>query len=220
MLIVALILAVIGLAALVTAVVTSNELIAWVCIGASALGVLLLIVDAIRERSHRRAHPAVVAAEATPEVETTEVIPPVSQVETTEVIAPVEVVDDETVATAEHFADGAEAELIAEDYPDEVVHDEPDFDTASDDEPDFGESAEELAIHTITEEDLIQEELADDAGEYVGSVTEGDGYTTEVHYVSSAEGSADTVVYPYAENSEIEIIDVKQSETSEHDRDH
>ena len=52
MLIVALVLAVIGLAALVTAVVTGNELIAWVCIAASAIGVLLLIVDAIRERSH------------------------------------------------------------------------------------------------------------------------------------------------------------------------
>ncbi|MDT5128043.1 MAG: hypothetical protein QOH54_3687 [Mycobacterium sp.] len=51
MLIIALVLAVIGLAALVTAVVTSNELIAWVCIGASVLGVLLLIVDALRERS-------------------------------------------------------------------------------------------------------------------------------------------------------------------------
>lgn len=53
MLIVALVLAVIGLAALVTAVVTSNELIAWVCIAASAIGVLLLIVDAVRERSRR-----------------------------------------------------------------------------------------------------------------------------------------------------------------------
>jgi hypothetical protein len=51
MLIIALVLAVIGLAALVTAVVTSNELIAWVCIGASVVGVLLLIVDALRERS-------------------------------------------------------------------------------------------------------------------------------------------------------------------------
>jgi hypothetical protein len=50
MLIIALVLAVIGLAALVTAVVTSNELIAWVCIGASVIGVLLLIVDALRER--------------------------------------------------------------------------------------------------------------------------------------------------------------------------
>lgn len=55
MLIIALVLAVIGLAALVTAVVTSNELIAWVCIAASVLGVLLLIIDAIRERQHRDA---------------------------------------------------------------------------------------------------------------------------------------------------------------------
>jgi hypothetical protein len=51
MLIIALVLAVIGLAALVTAVVTSNELIAWVCIAASVIGVVLLIIDALRERS-------------------------------------------------------------------------------------------------------------------------------------------------------------------------
>lgn len=55
MLIVALVLAVIGLAALVTAVVTSNELIAWVCIVASVIGVVLLIVDAIRDRSANNA---------------------------------------------------------------------------------------------------------------------------------------------------------------------
>lgn len=53
MLIIALVLAVIGLAALVTAVVTSNSLIAWVCIAASVIGVVLLIVDAVRERSRR-----------------------------------------------------------------------------------------------------------------------------------------------------------------------
>ncbi|EKF23365.1 hypothetical protein C731_2616 [Mycolicibacterium hassiacum DSM 44199] len=47
-------LAVIGLAALVTAVVTSNALIAWVCIVASAIGVLLLIVDAVRERTRSK----------------------------------------------------------------------------------------------------------------------------------------------------------------------
>ena len=55
MLIIALVLAVIGLAALVTAVVTSNELIAWVCIAASVSGVVLLIVDALQERSRREA---------------------------------------------------------------------------------------------------------------------------------------------------------------------
>jgi len=53
MLIIALVLALIGLAALVFAVVTSNELVAWVCIGASVLGVVLLIVDALQERQRR-----------------------------------------------------------------------------------------------------------------------------------------------------------------------
>ncbi|BDB42093.1 MULTISPECIES: hypothetical protein [Mycobacterium] len=53
MLIIALVLALIGLVALVFAVVTSNQLVAWVCIGASVLGVILLIVDAIRERQQR-----------------------------------------------------------------------------------------------------------------------------------------------------------------------
>ena len=55
MLIIALVLALIGLVALVFAVVTSNELVAWVCIGASVLGVVLLIVDALRERQRREA---------------------------------------------------------------------------------------------------------------------------------------------------------------------
>jgi hypothetical protein len=64
MLIVALVLAVIGLAALVTAVVTSNELIAWVCIGASVIGVVLLIVDALRERSKGEASESPAEADA------------------------------------------------------------------------------------------------------------------------------------------------------------
>ena len=55
MLIIALVLALIGLVALVFAVVTSNELVAWVCIGASVLGVVLLIIDALRERQSQRA---------------------------------------------------------------------------------------------------------------------------------------------------------------------
>ena len=53
MLIIALVLALIGLVALAFAVVTSSELVAWVCIGASILGVVLLIVDALRERQRR-----------------------------------------------------------------------------------------------------------------------------------------------------------------------
>ena len=55
MLIVSLGLAVIGLAALVFAVVTSNEAIAWVCIAASVLGVVLLIFDALQERRRHAA---------------------------------------------------------------------------------------------------------------------------------------------------------------------
>jgi hypothetical protein len=66
-LIVALVMAVIGLAALVTAVVTSNEVIAWVCIGASVIGVVLLIVDAVRERQHRDAAPSGDAERAHPD---------------------------------------------------------------------------------------------------------------------------------------------------------
>ena len=58
MLIISLVLAVIGLAALVFAVITSNELVAWVCIGASVLGVALLIIDALQERQRREAGPA------------------------------------------------------------------------------------------------------------------------------------------------------------------
>src|SRR6185312_1965835 len=69
MLIIALVLAVIGLAALVTAVVTSNELIAWVCIGASVIGVLLLIVDALRERSRGAGDDDVEESDGAAEVE-------------------------------------------------------------------------------------------------------------------------------------------------------
>src|ERR1700704_5188857 len=81
MLIVALVLAVIGLAALVTAVVTSNELIAWVCIGASVIGVLLLIVDAVRERSHDDAEDAEDGDDVAPADDATTVLEPVESAE-------------------------------------------------------------------------------------------------------------------------------------------
>jgi hypothetical protein len=64
MLIISLVLAVIGLAALVFAVITSNELVAWVCIGASILGVILLIIDALQERQRRDPVPAAAGNEA------------------------------------------------------------------------------------------------------------------------------------------------------------
>ena len=218
MLIAALVLAVIGLAALVSAVVTSNELIAWVCIGASGLGVLLLVVDAIRDRV-RRAHAA--AAVVSP-VETTEVIEPV---ETTQVIEPLEAteviaaVEDETGYSAETFApaedladDGDDVdenldeylseEVAEEDHPDELVHDEPDYDTPSDDEPEFPEPAEEAAIHTVGDSEDLAEEPVEDLAEES---------TTDVRYVPSAEDSGPTVVYTYSESAETEYVDTEDS---------
>ena len=101
MLIVALVLAVIGLAALVTAVVTSNELIAWVCIGASVIGVLLLIVDAVRERSHGDAEDAEDGDDLAPSDDATTVLEPVEAEDypeepVTEVSEPVGVSNDKT----------------------------------------------------------------------------------------------------------------------------
>jgi hypothetical protein len=109
MLIVALVLAVIGLAALVTAVVTSNELIAWVCIGASVIGVLLLIVDALRERSRGTEGGEPVADDRDDE---TTIIPAVSEAEDypdepagdTEVLSP-------DVASHEQAVDPADDDL-------------------------------------------------------------------------------------------------------------
>lgn len=111
MLIAALVMAVIGLAALVTAVVTSNEVIAWVCIGASAIGVLLLIVDAVRERQRRESEAA----------------GPATKRETPVVDDPVEPEPDAEPATAEEFDlgtyDGGQYESgqFDAEYPDETV---------------------------------------------------------------------------------------------------
>ena len=99
MLIVALVLAVIGLAALVTAVVTSNELIAWVCIAASVVGVVLLIVDALRERSKGEASESAAEEADSDEPEFAEDYPeeaPVAEDEETEA---------ETTAVEQHDED-------------------------------------------------------------------------------------------------------------------
>ncbi len=173
MLIVALVLAVIGLAALVTAVVTSNEVVAWVCIGASALGVVLLVVDAIRERQQRRLGISVTDETATAGTDleqstdlvveqTTEFViyeddEPSGQRVESEQQAEIEVedaVDEEPVADLEADFDAdleIAAEVAAEDHPDEVVHDEPEYDTYSDDEQEFPISAEEDAVHPVDE---------------------------------------------------------------------
>lgn len=163
MLIVALALAVIGLAALVTAVVTSNEIVAWVCIAASAIGVILLVVDAVRERAARRA--GVLSGTAAGEAETTEVIDGVGDTETigaagdTEIIEAIEDVEsDADLLDAEADADAdadteLEAEIAVEDHPEELIHDEPEYDTYSDDEPEYPQPAEESALHTVGDDE-------------------------------------------------------------------
>ena len=157
MLIVALALAVIGLASLVTAVVTSNEIVAWVCIGASALGVILLVVDAVRERQAKRADSLTAAAAGA--AETTAVIDGVGD---TEIIETVETIETDAEPDAELDADTElEAEIAVEDHPEEVVHDEPEYDTYSDDEPDYPPSAEESALHTVIDDETAEVEVAD-----------------------------------------------------------
>lgn len=164
MLMVALVLAVIGLAALVTAVVTSNEIVAWVCIAASSVGVILLVVDAVRERQAKRAAgPALTeAGEATEVSEASEATEVIDSVET----EATEVIESDGGAEEEIDID-IDEEIAVEDHPEEVVHDEPEFDTYSDDEQEFPESAEEAALHTV-DEDEVSDESALDAADDIG----------------------------------------------------
>jgi hypothetical protein len=172
MLIIALVLAVIGLVSLVTAVVTSNELVAWVCIGASVVGVILLIVDAVRDRQHREpdseppssdepdgsgagavlAAPAVAAAGVPDDVSDAAVTP--AEPEFDAEYPEEEPFVDEGGDPGE--AEAGEADLsesaLGDDYPEEFISDEPDADTFSDDEPEYPESAEEAAIHPLDED--------------------------------------------------------------------
>jgi hypothetical protein len=154
MLIVALVLAVIGLAALITAVVTSNELVAWVCIAASALGVVLLIVDAIRERKQSRLAALTAQAE---DAEDAEGAPLIADSENTEFIEySAEVVDPVSVDPVIVDPVIVDSVLQAEDHPEELVHDEPEYDLPSDDEPEFAASAEESAIHIVDEQSAVE----------------------------------------------------------------
>jgi hypothetical protein len=156
MLIVALVLAVIGLAALVTAVVTSNELVAWVCIAASVLGVILLIVDAIRERQNRVPDGAVaVPAEEPDEPEESATADAVAYSE--------EEPADSTYSTfdADYPEESLEEEIAAEDHPEEVVSDDPESDIPDDDEPELPEPAEEAAVHTVDETEPPADDVDD-----------------------------------------------------------
>jgi len=145
MLIVAVVLAVMGLASLVTAVVTNNELVAWVCIAASALGVVLLIIDAIRERTHGRLAALTAQAEADEDSEDAALI-----------------ADSENTEFIEYGDEIVDPVIMAEDHPEELVHDEPEYDLPSDDEPEFAVPAEESAMHIIDEQNAVEPAVDDE----------------------------------------------------------
>jgi hypothetical protein len=242
MLIVALVLAVVSLAALVTAVVTSNEMIAWVCIGFSALGVLLLIVDAVRDR-HREAAPATLAPDRTEviaPVVATEVIKPV---ETTAVIESGAAVvdadrdefaaDDESgvVEYAEYAGDADEPDVdgdladypdfddleVAEDHPDEVISDEPDDDLPSDDEPVYPVPAEEAALHIVAADDLIADPGTTTSESHSESFTQPytDASTTVIYAGEPYTDETSTVTESYVVISadESDTVVVDESDT-------
>ena len=153
MLLVSLILAVVGLVALVAAVITNNEMIAWVCIGASSLGVILLIVDAIRERTVQpppgdltasddaTASPFVADADGTDVIES-DVVDWTDVGETD--VGETDVIETDVVYTNDV--------VETEDHPKELVHDEPEYDMPDDDEPEYAEPAEEAAMHILDEQ--------------------------------------------------------------------
>jgi len=144
MLLVSLILAVVGLVALVAAVITNNEMIAWVCIGASSLGVILLIVDAIRERTVR---PAAGALTASDDAEYS-----------TDADYSTDVVESDVVETDVVETDFFGTDVVeTEDHPEELVHDETEYDMPEYaepeyDEPEYAEPAEQSAMHVIDEQ--------------------------------------------------------------------
>lgn len=209
MLIAALILAVIGLAALITAVATSNELIAWVCIGASSLGIVLLIVDAIREQFRRPVVPAAVAPAVVAGPEAAEVIEQVAEA----VVVEDEVVEDEVEGEAwdevadessygaGDFADEsdivsfdvADSAVAVEDHPDEVVHDEPAYDLPTDDEVEFPEPAEVAALHIVSDDASVEYP----AVEYVAEESATEEYVA-VEYVAVEYAAVESASVEYA----------------------
>ena len=149
MLLVSLILAVVGLVALVAAVITNNEMIAWVCIGASSLGVILLIVDAIRERTVRPPSGALTASDDAEY--STDVVEADAEYSTD--VVETDVFESDVVETDVVETDFFETDVVeTEDHPEELVHDEPEYDMPDDDEPEYAEPAEQSAMHVIDEQ--------------------------------------------------------------------
>lgn len=204
MLIVALVLAVISLAALVTAVVTSNEMIAWACIGFSALGVVLLIVDAVRDRNRRPASDALAfdrseAAAAGPAAEATEVMAPVNvaghrdavDVEVEDNVADVDVADVDVAEVDVADVDVEDDEEIVE-YPAEAV--DGDYDGDYLDEAVVEDHPEEI-VYDDPDHDLPNDDepdypvAAEEAAIHIISETELESVTDGPSYVVTDESS-------------------------------
>jgi len=212
MLIISLVLALVALAALVTAVVTSNELVAWICIGASSLGVVMLIIDAIRDRKVRRLDALMAGAAATTTAAAVDLV-----LRETEPAA-----DDghgrESSDLESSDLEGVDLESVdieeweeIEDHPEEVVHDGPEFDTYSDDEAEFPAPAEESAVH------IVVDDVDDESGDAESPDTEGvvcePVSTSTIEHVDQAE-ELEAVEPDLPEGHDSDVDDVEHSEAT------
>ena len=71
--------------------------------------------------------------------------------------------------------------IEAEDHPEELVHDEPEYDLPSDDEPEFVAPAEESAVHIVDEQSGSDDQIVvlqtDDVADSTAVIEYGDsGY--------------------------------------------
>ena len=195
-LIIALVLAVIALVALIAAVVTTNEVIAWVCIGASVLGVLLLVVDAIRERQNARVG-AVVAGAVAAEAESEAADAAVADSEADDVlVADRDAEDDVDDIYADDpsdysdysIEDSTEAEIAAEDTSAEIAAEDTSAEIAAED--DFSaEIAREDFPAEVVHDEPEYDTISDDEIEYPAPADE-----TVIVYRPAEEPADDTLI--------------------------
>ncbi len=195
-LIIALVLAVIALVALIAAVVTTNEVIAWVCIGASVLGVLLLVVDAIRERQNARVG-AVAAGAGAAELDSEALDAAVADSEAADVLVvdrdAEDGVDDIYADDPSDYSDYAiedstEAEIAAEDISAEIAAEDISAEIAAED--DFSaELAREDFPAEVVHDEPEYDTISDDEIEYPAPADE-----TVIVYRPAEETADDTLI--------------------------
>jgi hypothetical protein len=204
-LIIALVLAVIALVALIAAVVTTNEVIAWVCIGASVLGVLLLVVDAIRERQNARVG-AVAAGAGAAELDSEAEDAAVADSEAADVLVVDRdaedgvddiYADDPSDYSDYSIEDSTEAEISAEDISAEVAAEDISAEISAEDisaeisaEDDFSaEIAREDFPAEVVHDEPEYDTISDDEIEYPAPADE-----TVIVYRPAEETADDTLI--------------------------